>query len=453
MNDRTKFLAAAPRKRIPFTVIMLGLVSLFTDSATEMIYPLIPVYVAMLGSGAVILGIIEGLAETTAAILKLISGVVSDKIDRRKLLVLLGYGLSGLIRPLTGVVTAAWQIIVIRMIDRVGKGIRSAPRDAMIAAAVDKSIHGKAYGFHRAMDNAGAVLGPLLAILVLLLLLVGFELKDSLLALRWTFGLALIPGLLAILIILLFVKEPPSKRGNEKTFNFSLRNFDRSFYNYLFILVLFTLGNSSDAFLLFRVEEAIHKSGAVYDIVHTIGPLDRMLQHFGSQTSQMQIVNILFLPVVWAYFNIIKVAFSTPLGALSDRIGRKVVITAGWVIYAIVYLAFALLVFLPARGQILATFLLFGIYALFYAFTEGTEKAFVADMVPEGQRGSAFGLYNFAIGLSALPASVIFGILYSTFDARFPGYGGTVAFGFGSLLASISILLLKFMVKENHKEA
>jgi len=438
-------------RRIPLSVIMLGIVSFFTDSATEMIYPLIPVYVAMLGSGAITLGIIEGLAETTAAILKLVSGVISDKIGKYKFLVLLGYGLSSLIRPLTGLVSGAWQIVVIRMIDRVGKGIRTAPRDAMIAAVSDPRIHGKVYGFHRAMDNTGAVVGPLMAISMLLLLFLGFEFTDALLALRWTFVLAIIPGLLAILTIIFFVKEPPRKEKSGEPFRFSLQNFDRNFKRYLMILVIFTLGNSSDAFLLFRVEEAIHQSGAVYRFAHAITPVGRMLDHFGNSTLQMQIVNILFLPVVWAYFNIIKVVLSTPLGALSDRIGRKTVINVGWGIYAAVYLAFALIIFLPAPGQIAATFLLFGIYALFYAFTEGAEKAFVADMVPEGQRGSAFGLYNFAIGLGALPASVIFGILYSTVDAKYPGYGGTVAFGFGSLLATISILLLKFTVQEPNK--
>lgn len=452
MKDASRLLAVKTDRSVPRTVIVLGFVSLLTDSATEMIYPLIPVYVTGLGSGAIILGVIEGVAETAASILKLISGVISDKIGKRKLLVLLGYGISSFIRPLTGVVTAAWQIIVVRMIDRIGKGIRSAPRDAIIALVTDKNIRGKSYGLHRAMDNAGAVLGPILAILVLLLLFLGFEIQDSLLALRLTFILALIPGLLAVLTIIFFVKEPTSREEKMKTCTFSLRNFDRNFLKYLFILTLFTLGNSSDAFLLFRIEEAINRSGAVYNVVRSIGPLGRMLDHFGSQPTQLHVVNILFLPLVWAYFNIIKVAFSIPFSALSDRIGRKIVITVGWAIYAIVYLAFALLVFLPVRWQILATFLLFGIYALFYSFTEGTEKAFVADMVPEDQRGGAFGLYNFAIGLGALPASVIFGILYSAFDAKFPGYGGTVAFGFGGLIALISILLLKFTVKETLKK-
>src|SRR5665647_3863078 len=181
------------KNRIPQAVIMLGLVSLFTDAASEMIYPLVPVYIAALGSGAILLGGIEGVAETTASMVKLISGIISDKIGKRKLLVLIGYSISSLIRPLTGLVTSAWQIIIVRMFDRVGKGIRTAPRDALIASSVDKSIRGRSYGFERAMDNAGAVAGPVLAIITLLVLFIGFGMKDSLLALRWTFILAIIP--------------------------------------------------------------------------------------------------------------------------------------------------------------------------------------------------------------------------------------------------------------------
>jgi len=212
-------------------------------------------------------------------------------------------------------------------------------------------------------------------------------------------------------------------------------------------MILFTLGNSSDAFLLFRVQEAIHKSGAVVDIVGRIRPLHEMVSGFGDKRTQSDIINILFLPLIWAFFHIIKVVFSTPMGTLSDRIGRKIVINAGWAIYAFVYLAFALLVFLSPGLQVLATFVLFGIYALFYAFTEGTGKAFVADLVSEDKRGTAFGLYNFSIGLGALPASLIFGFLYSYFDKRFPGYGGTVAFGFGGIIAIISMILLAVNVK------
>jgi MFS family permease len=436
------------KNRIPHVVIMLGIVSLFTDAASEMIYPLVPVFVAALGSGAILLGIIEGVAETTASMLKLLSGIISDKIGKRKLLVLIGYSISSFIRPFTGIVTSGWEIVIVRMFDRVGKGIRTAPRDAMIATSVDEKIRGKSYGFERAMDNAGAVAGPVLAIITLLVLFIGFGMKDSLLALRWTFILAIIPGILAVLTIVLFVKESVPENGTRKPFTFSLKSFDRNFRNYLLVMIFFTLGNSSDAFLLFRVEEAIQRSGAVVNIVNKIAPLHSMVMNFGEQAAQSKVINILFLPLVWVFYNIIKVIFSTPLGSLSDKIGRKKVIGAGWGIYAFVYISFSLLVFLTPNFQIIATFGLFAIYAFFYAFTEGAEKAFVADLVGDEKRGTAFGLFNFSIGLGALPASVIFGFLYSFFDKKFPGYGGTVAFGFGGTIALISIVLLAVKVKE-----
>ncbi|HVN57713.1 MAG TPA: MFS transporter [Bacteroidales bacterium] len=433
---------------IPKAVIMLGIVSLFTDAGTEMIYPLVPVFVAALGSGAVILGIIEGVAETTAAMLKLFSGIISDRVGKRKLFVLTGYTISSVFRPLTGIVGAAWQIIFIRMADRVGKGIRSAPRDALIAASTDETIRGKAYGFDRAMDHTGAVIGPLLAIIVLVTIISGFGIFDSLTALRWTFLFSVIPGTLAVLTVVFFVSEKAPARNNGGKLNLSIKDFDSNFRTYLLIMILFTLGNSSDAFLLFRVEEALKKSGTFVAYIRSIGPLDRMISGFGSPENQANIINILFLPVIWAFFHIIKVIFSTPLGALSDRIGRKKVISAGWAIYACVYLAFALLVFLPSRWQLLATFVLFGIYALFYAFSEGAEKAFVADIVKDERRGTAFGMFNFAVGLGALPASVIFGFLYAYGNKLWPGFGGTIAFGFGSILAMISMLLLSVLVRE-----
>ena len=443
----------ARKQRIPRVVVMLGIVSLFTDAASEMIYPLIPVYVAALGSGAVILGIIEGVAESTAALLKLVSGIISDKIGKRKILVLIGYTVSSLVRPLTGIVTAAWQIVIVRMLDRVGKGIRTAPRDALVASSVDERIRGKSFGFHRAMDHTGAVIGPVLAIITLLVLFIGFGFRDSLLALRWTFLLALIPGLLAVLTIIFFVRESAPAGKNAKLFKFSLISFDKNFKTYLLIMVLFTLGNSSDAFLLFIVEESIRKSGAVIDIVNSIKPLHNMVSNFGDETSRATVINILFLPLIWSFFHIIKVIFSTPLGALSDRIGRKKVINIGWGIYAFVYISFALLVFLPSTIQIVATFILFAVYALFYAFSEGAEKAFVADLVKDDQRGSAYGLFNLAVGLGALPASILFGFIYSFFDKVIPGFGGTVAFGFGGTIAIISMILIAFKIKEPVKNS
>jgi MFS family permease len=439
------------QKNIPRVVIMLGIVSLFTDAASEMIYPLIPVYIAALGSGAILLGLIEGIAETTASLLKLISGIISDKTGKRKLFVLAGYTISSVVRPLTGLVTSAWQIILVRMFDRVGKGIRAAPRDALIASSTDESIRGKTYGFERAMDHTGAVAGPVLAILTLLILFHGFGMKDSLQALRWTFLLAIIPGLLAVLTIIFFVREPAQEVRRETPFIFSLKSFDRNFRNYLLVMILFTLGNSSDAFLLFRVQEAIQKSGAVVAAVNSIPALKKMISVFGDQATRTTVINILFLPLVWAFFHIIKVLFSTPMGSLSDRIGRKIVINIGWGIYAFVYLSFAMLIFLSPEMQIVATFVLFAVYALFYAFSEGAEKAFVADLVTEDKRGTAFGLFNFSIGLGALPASIIFGVLYSYFDKVIPGYGGTVAFGFGGMIAVVSMLLLAIKIKEPSK--
>ncbi|MBN2412779.1 MFS transporter [candidate division KSB1 bacterium] len=426
---------------IPRNVITLGIVSLFTDAASEMIYPLVPIFVTLLGSSALILGVIEGVAETTAAMLKLVSGIISDKIGKRKLLVVIGYGISTLVRPLTGLVSAAWQIIFVRMTDRIGKGIRTAPRDALIASSVDNSIRGKAYGFHRAMDHAGAVAGPFLALIVLAVLILVFKMQDTLSVLRWTFLLALIPGICALLALLLFVEEKADPVPTGKKFNFSLRQFDKNFISYLFIVLLFTLGNSSDAFLLLRVQEAVHDSRSLYSCVYSTPFINDMVRGFGDLQAQRKLIDILFIPLVWAFFHIIKVAFSTSLGALSDKIGRKIVINIGWGIYAFVYLAFALLDRFPDSLQIIVTFILFAIYALYYAFCEGAEKAFVADIVKPEQSGGAFGLFNFTIGLGALPASIIFGLLYKEF-------GAMAAFGTGAFLACVAMVLLAVTIKE-----
>jgi MFS family permease len=435
-------------KKIPVTVVMLGLVSLFTDAATEMIYPLVPLYIAALGAGAVTLVVIEGVAETTAALLKLYSGILSDRIGKHKLLVLIGYSISTVARPFTGAVTTAWEIVVVRMFDRVGKGIRSAPRDALIASAVDESIRGKAYGFHRAMDHAGAVVGPLLAIGALLLAFGVLRSGNEVAALRWTFALSIVPGAFAVATIIFFVKEAAATGAKKAAFRFSLRDYDGNFKRYLFVLALFSLGNSSDAFLLFRADEAIRQSGALDGLLHRFGPVHDMLTRFGGAEKQSMLVELLFLPLLWSFFHVIKVAFATPFGALSDKIGRKATITAGWAIYAAVYCCFALLTFLPAGWRVEATLLLFAVYALYYSFTEGAEKALVADIVDDGRRGSAFGMYNFTLGISALPASVLFGAIYSFVNAKLPGWGGTAAFGFGAALAFAAMLLLAALVRE-----
>lgn len=431
--------------RIPCTVVALGLVSLFTDAASEMIYPLVPVFLTLLGSGALLLGVIEGVAETTAAMLKLISGIVSDRLGKRKLLVVIGYTISSCIRPLTGAVSAAWQIVFIRMADRVGKGVRTAPRDALIASSSDETIRGKAFGFHRAMDHAGAVIGPLLALAVLGVLILLFKMHDTLSILRWTFALALIPGLLAVAALLLFVKEAPAPSSPASLHRFSLRRFDGNYLRYIGIVALFTLGNSTDAFLLLRVRDALHHSQTQYAAIRSLPLLGDMVRQFGDARAQRNLMDIMFVPLIWAFFHIIKVLFSTPLGTLSDKIGRKKVIIAGWMIYMLVYFSFALLDRLPDEAQIGATFVLFALYALYYAFTEGAEKAFVADLVSPDLRGSAFGLFNFSTGLVLLPASIIFGLLYQSF-------GAAAAFGTGAGLACLAMLLLALFVKEGGAE-
>ncbi len=431
------------KNSIPRNVIFLGLVSLLTDAATEMIYPLLPLFIATLGSGAILLGIIEGIAETTASLLKLVSGIMSDKLGKRKTLVVAGYTISSLARPLIGVVSDAWQIALIRTMDRVGKGIRTSPRDALIASSVDESIRGKAYGFHRAMDHSGAVLGPILCIGTLALLILVFNFSDLSVILRATFLLAIIPGALAVLTLVLFVKENTDGMAIGKKFSFSLNAFDGNFKRYLFITSLFTLGNSSDAFMLFRIQEAMQNSAALHSLIVSIPLFGAMISRFGDVHVQRQFANVLFLPLIWSFFHIIKVIFSTPLGSLSDRVGRKLVINIGWGIYALVYAGFALLDRLPEEWQIAGTFLLFTLYAVYYAFTEGAEKAFVADVVPPHLRGSAFGLFNFAIGIAALPASILFGIIYNTF-------GAAAAFGSGAAIAFISMMMFSFFVKEKH---
>jgi len=440
MNAGSAGSAGNTTRRIPVNVRALGFVSLLTDAASEMIYPLVPIFVAALGSGAIVLGVIEGVAETTASMLKLISGLLSDKLKKRKLLVVIGYTISSLVRPLTGLVGAAWQIVLVRMADRVGKGIRTAPRDALIASSAEEQIRGRAYGFHRAMDHAGAVIGPLLAVCTLFILVFLCNITDTTRILRAAFLLAIVPGVGAIAIVALFVRESVDINTIGKPFTFSLRRFDRNFIIYLFVVTFFTLGNSSDAFLLFRANEALHTSGALYRWMYGAPVFSALLTHFGDTEAQKRLVDILFLPLVWAYFHVIKVIFSTPLGALSDRIGRKKVITIGWAIYTFVYVCFALLDRLPGNWQIAATLALFGVYALFYAFTEGAEKAFVADLSAGELRGSAFGMYNFAVGLGALPASVIFGLVYGAF-------GGGAAFGMGAAVACVSMLLLWTMVR------
>jgi len=423
--------------RIPRNVIALGFVSLFTDVATEMIYPLLPIFITILGSGAIMLGIIEGVAETTSSLLKFVSGYISDKTGKQKPMIVFGYALSSFLRPLMGLATSGWQIVAIRMSDRIGKGVRTVPRDSLIALSTPEQIRGKAFGFHRAMDHTGAVLGPLLSVFTLAALIIFLGITELSTLLRITFLMAILPGLLAMGTLILYVRNQNAGADHQKNLSFSLKDFNKNFRKYLGVIALFALGNSSDAFMLFRIQETFKESDILQDLILGNPLMQSLTASISDPELGKTISGVFLLPLIWAYFHIIKAILSTPLGSLSDRIGRKVVINIGWGIYAAVYVGFAILDQFPDGWQIAVAFLLFSLYAVYYAFTEGAEKALIADLVPPHLSGRAFGLYHFSIGMVALPASVLFGIIYSLLGASF-------AFSFGAAIALAAMTLLAF---------
>jgi len=379
------------RSRLTRNVIALGVVSLFTDVASEMIYPLLPIFLtSVLGMGTTFVGAVEGVAESTASFLKLFSGTWSDRGGKRKTWVTWGYTLSTLVRPLVAAATAGWHVLLIRFLDRVGKGIRTSPRDALIADSSPPHEQGKAFGFQRAMDHAGAVIGPLAAFLLLT-----FWTEN----IRTVFWLALIPGLMALFTLSRGVQEvsPRSSGPFGTRIPLTRKPFDRRFKTFLAILVLFTLGNSSDAFLILKAQ--------------AVG------------------IPVSLLPLLWIILHLSKSLSATPGGIFSDRFGRKTSLIAGWLVYGAVYGGFA------AAQTPGAVWLLFGAYGLFYGLTEGAERAMVADLVAPSLRGTAYGWYHFFIGLSTLPASLLMGLLWEKF-------GSPVAFGLGAALAVLSALLL-----------
>lgn len=365
-------------------VLWLGVVSLLTDLSSEMIYPLLPFFLtSTLGAGPAFLGIVEGIAEATASLLKLASGWFSDRVGRRKPLVLIGYGIASVARPLIAIATMPWHVLTIRFADRIGKGIRSAPRDVLLAEAVEPAQRGAAFGFHRGADHAGAVLGPLAAAGILLLAPADY---------RLVFAIAAIPAALSVLVLWLRVRETRAVATTSKT-EPVFRGFallPRGLRLFLLILVLFTLGNATDAFLLLRAQQ--------------LG------------------VPLALIPALWAALHVSKMSWSVPGGMLADRFGPRRAIIAGWLLYALVYAAFA---YATNAWQVGALFI---VYGLFYGLTEAPEKALVAALSREGRRGAAFGAYHFAIGVAALPASVIFGVLWQRF-------GATVALWTGAALA------------------
>jgi MFS family permease len=387
-----------PRPHLTRTVWALGVVSLLTDLATDMVFPLLPAFlVGVLGASATSLGLIEGVAEGTSALLKLVSGRLADRTGRLKGLTLLGYTVSGLAKPLVALATAPWHVLAVRFSDRVGKGLRSAPRDALLAREAPPEARGRAFGLHRAMDTAGAMLGPLVAFCVLALAPSDY---------RLLFALSAVPAALAVAVLVLFVRDRRAGEMGDRRWRMGKASELRApspiahppspaplgapFWRLLAVVALFTLGNSSDAFALLRAQE--------------VG------------------VPVAALPLLWFGFNAVYTAVAYVGGGWSDRVGRRRVLVLGLAVYALAYGGFALA---GAVGHVLIAFALYGVY---YGLTEGVLRAAVSDVVPAEQRGTAYGVYYALTGVLALVASLGAGWLWDAF-------GPAVPFGVGAVLA------------------
>jgi MFS family permease len=396
-------------KQLPRNVFAISFVSLLNDISSEIIYPLLPAFLLVtLNASAGVVGIIEGTAESISSLLKLFAGYFSDKRGKRKGFVVFGYSLSSFVRPLLAFAGSWYQVFALRLIDRVGKGIRSAPRDAMIADTVSIKERGLAFGLHRAMDHTGATLGPLIGYLLVQFFAVD---QSALTAQDFSsiFLLASIPAIAAVIVVSFFVRES-YKRGRPAKHDtiiappirLSLRGFDNNFKYFLVIIALFTLSNSSDVFLLLRA------------------------QSVGIPVHQ--------LPLLWAVLHVSKVASSIFGGHLSDILGRRRLIVSGWILYAAVYAGFAFV------SSAISVWILFLVYGIYFGLVEGAEKALVADLVRAEQRGTAYGLYNLAFGITVLPASLLMGFLW---DWRGPEVAFLVSATLGVAAAVLLLLLVK----------
>jgi MFS family permease len=378
---------------LPRPIRLLGWVSLLTDAATEAVYPLLPVFITqVLGGPPVTLGIVEGAADATSSILKVISGRWSDRAGMRKPIVVVGYTLSSLTRPFIAAATSWAHVFAIRVTDRVGKGLRSAPRDAMLATLAPPGERGRVFGYHWAMDHAGAAIGPLLATVFLY-----FSPGNY----RLLFALTIIPGLLAVMTLL----RVPEAKGAPRvaaigTDRIESAPLGSSFKKYLVISSIFALGNSSDAFLLLQLSQAG--------------------------------VPLMGLTLLWSAQHAIKAVITMRAGMLSDRLGRRTVIITGWLIYAVVYTGFAMS---QAMSALIAWFLIYSIYT---AAVEGTEKALVADLTPRALHATAFGWLAAIQGFGALAAGIVFGLLWQMF-------GAPIAFATGAALAVVAAALMSLL--------
>ena len=368
-------------------ILFTGLTSFLTDTSVKMVYSVMPMFLISIGASKTSLALIEGVAESTSALIKAVSGFWSDKIGKNKPFMLIGYGLSALIIPLYTFVISPVQVLVLRFIERFGKGIRAAPRDSLIAGSITEGDSGRSFGLQKAMDNSGAIAGPLIAFTMLSLLPGNY---------RLIFLFAGIPALLAIFVIIFGIREARKSRYELFTI-FHFRELPVKYYLFLGIIFIFTLGNSTDALLMVKANE--------------VG------------------VKVALIPLVYLVTSVVSVLASIPVGSLADRIGKEKILITGFLIYAVVYYGFGVT---TTTGAIVALFALYGLYS---AATDGIQKAFISDMIDRNKKGTGLGIYNALLGITLLPASLIAGLLYDKINSSIPFY-------FGAATAAISAILM-----------
>lgn len=378
-------------------IFFAGLTSFLTDTSTKMIYCIMPLFLLSIGASKTTLSLIEGIAESTASLLKALSGFWSDKIGKNKPFMLVGYAMTAIVTPVYSVVASPFQVLCLRFVERVGKGIRTAPRDSLVAGSSQNGNMGKSFGFHKAMDNFGAIAGPLIAFLILLAFPGDY---------RRVFFFAAIPAILGVLTITVFIREAKkSKKSLPKKIVF--KDFPRRYYLFLVIVFIFTLGNSTDALLIVKAKD--------------IG------------------VDIIYIPLVYLIFNSISVLFAIPMGILSDRIGREKLIIFGYLVYSTVYYGFG-----KTSNEIIVI-VLFALYGLYSAATDGIQKALVSDLIDKDKKGTGLGIYNSLLGITLLPASLIAGMLYDKVNSSIPFY-------FGASTAFIAAVLMFIFYKRKPVE-
>jgi len=373
-------------------IIFTGLTSFLTDTSVKMVYSVMPMFLMSIGASKTSLALIEGIAESTAALVKVLSGFWSDKIGKNKPFMLIGYGLSALIIPLYTFVVSPIQILVLRFIERFGKGIRTAPRDSLIAGSITDGDSGRSFGLQKAMDNSGAIVGPLVAFAMLSSIPGNY---------RMIFLVAGIPAILAIMVLILGIKEARKNR-DELFAKFHFKDFPAKFYFFLIIVFVFTLGNSTDALLMVKAND--------------VG------------------VKVALIPLVYLVTNVVSVFASIPVGSLADRVGKEKILIVGFLIYAVVYYGFGV------TTRMSAIIALFALYGLYSAATDGIQKAFISDMIGNNKKGTGLGIYNALLGVTLLPASLIAGSLYDNVNSSVPFYFGAATAGISAILMLIFFL-------------